>query len=175
MKNFGFGLISLIIIGASGQATAQLTYDLTLQGGTGSFTIDAPPPGVNLTGVFLEAAGGGTAGNELTAMSFDFGGDIFDLSNENSLGTASVRFDPSSGDLTSIVYLGTGNGETLDVKPISMNGVEFSLAPSSTSGSSGFSSSGTVTAALVVPEPASMGLMMVALAGMAAARRRRQV
>ena len=167
MKSFGFGLISLIMIGVGGQATAQQTYDLTLQAGTGSFTIDVPPPGTHI-GLFLQASpGGGTPGNELTAMSFDLGGDIFDFSNEDVPGSASVQFD-SSGDVTSISYLGTDNGDTLTVQPNNINGVDFSLGGT-------HNSSGTVTAALVVPEPASMGLMMVALAGMAAARRRRQV
>ncbi len=175
MKSFGFGLIGLIMIGVSAQASAQQTYDLSLQAtappnnnpptGMGSFTIDVPPPGTNLSGLFLEGPpGGGAPGNELTDMSFDFGGNIFDLSSESSPGSASVQFD-SSGDLISIGYLGMdSSGDAL-----SINGLDYTLF--GTNGSP--SSIGTITAA-AVPEPTSMTLMTVALVGMVAVRRRRQ-
>ena len=173
MKSFGLGLIGLIMIGVSAQATAQQTHDLTLQAtgpfvpptGTGSFTIDVPPPGT-LGGLFLEGppSGPGSPGNELTDMSFDFGGNIFDLSSENVPGSASVQFN-SSGDLISIGYLGMdSSGDVL-----SINGLDYDLQ-----GTSG-SSIGTITAAAaLVPEPASMTLMTAALVGMVAVRRRRQ-
>jgi hypothetical protein len=171
MKSFGFGLIGLIMIGVSAQASAQQTYDLTLQAtgpsnpptGTGSFTIDVLPPGT-LGGLFLEGppSGPGSPGSELTDMSFDFGGNIFDLSSENVPGSASAQFD-SSGDLISIGYLGTdSSGDVL-----SINGLDYDLQGTSVS------SIGTITAA-AVPEPTSMTLMTVALVGMVAVRRRRQ-
>ena len=166
MKSFGLGLAGLIIVAASAPATAQQTYDLNLLAtgpfnpptGTGSFTIDALPPGTDLTGLFLE---GGFPGNELTSMSFDLAGEIFDFSTEVVPGSASVLFDPS-GNLTRIGYAGTdGHGDTL-----SINNLDYVVFGPN------LDSRGTITAA--VPEPASMALITAALVGMVAVHRRRR-
>jgi hypothetical protein len=171
MKGFGFGIIGLIVIGATAPATAQQqTYDLTLQAtagfpptGTGSFTIDAPPPGADLLGLFLQGPpGGGSPGNELLDMSFDFGGDIFDFSNENAAASASVQFN-SSGNLISVGYLGTDS---------SGNALFINLLDYTLSGPT-LNSSGAITSATLVPEPASMALMTAALIGIVAVRRHR--
>jgi len=172
MKSLSFGIFGLIVVAASAPAAAQQTYDLTLQAtgpfmpptGTGSFTIDALPPGLDLTGVFLQGPPGtGSPGNELTAMSFDFDGDIFNFSNEAAPGSAVVRFDTTSGDLTSIFYVGTdSSGDTL-----SINGLSYQLLGTN------FSSIGVITAS-AVPEPASMTLITAALFGIVAVRRLRR-
>jgi hypothetical protein len=170
MRSFVFGIIGLVIIGASAPASAQQTYDLNLLAtgpsnpptGTGSFTIDALPPGANLTGLFLQGPpGSGTSGNELTSMSFDFAGEIFDFSTEVVPGSATVLFD-SSGNLSRIGYLGTdGHGDTLTI-----NNLDYFVSGPN------LNSLGTITAA--VPEPASMALITAALVGMVAVRRRRR-
>jgi hypothetical protein len=166
MRSFVFGIIGLVIIEASAPASAQQTYDLNLQAtagfnpatGTGSFTIDALPPGTDLTGLFLE---GGFPGNELTSMSFDLAGEIFDFSTEVVPGSASVLFDPS-GNLTRIGFAGTdGHGDTL-----SINNLDYVVFGPN------LDSRGTITAA--VPEPASMALITAALVGMVAVHRRRR-
>jgi hypothetical protein len=168
MKSFGLGLAGLIIVAASAPATAQQTYDLNLLAtgptnpptGTGTFTIDVLPPGLDSTGVFLQGPPGiGVAGNELTAMSFDLAGVTFDFVSEPAP-IASVQFD-SSGNLTSIGYFGSdGSGDTL-----SITGLAYIVSGPN------LDSVGIITAA--IPEPASMGLMTAALLGIVGVRRRR--
>jgi hypothetical protein len=165
MRNFLSALVLVV-----GLAVAPLTahaapvsYDLTLTnvignvpGGTGSFTIDAPPSG------FVDAFyQNGAPGSALTNLSFNIGGDTFTLA--NSIGNASVDF--FLGNLFSVNYVGSLN-----------NSITISL----TSGLLGYSyfdafdreiSTGVISASrstAVTPEPSTLLLFSTGALGFAA-------
>ncbi|HTH53185.1 MAG TPA: PEP-CTERM sorting domain-containing protein [Edaphobacter sp.] len=88
---------------------SPVTYDLTLvnvtgniSGGSGSFTIDAPPSG--LVDTFFQ---NGAAGSDLTDLSLNIGGNSFTLADSQL--PASIFF--LLGNVSSINYAGAlGNG-----------------------------------------------------------------
>jgi hypothetical protein len=164
MKRLAPALFSALAIGFLPHAAAADSYNLSLTAtgpsspplGTGSFSIDTPPPGLFGAGIYLE----GVVGSNLLSLSFTLGADTFDLSDE--FAPALVEFD-GGGNVSSISYLGLSGGALLSVSGLSYNLTGGSVA-----------STGTITAS-VVPEPASMTVLAAGLIGLAALHRRRSI
>ncbi len=164
-------LLGVLAIGLWSQVAMAQTFDLTLTAtgpsvppsGVGSVTVDTVPPGTNGTGIYTQ----GPVGNDLLTMSFTLGTDTFDLSDLVSPNTGMVQFG-ASGNVTDIAYFGLlGDGDSLLI-----NGLTYT----DTGASGAIVSMGTISSAVTpMPEPATMGILAVGLAGLTALRRRHRL
>jgi hypothetical protein len=143
---------------------APVTYDLTLtnlignvSGGVGTLTIDSAATG--LTHNYFE---GGSAGHDITNLSFTIGGDTFTLA--DSTGTAEANF--FLGVLTNLSYLGTLGDNSVTIA-LATGGLGYTYVDSvGREISAGFISASRSTA--VTPEPSTLLLLSTGAIGFAA-------